>query len=105
MTTKMIDQVAGYASYALVADSGERREKSEGGIIIPDSAKKTEWFKIVAVGSECNKGYVAADGSKKMLKKGDRIQFFQGVNVDIDGVRYQAVPENNIMIVLPGEAL
>jgi len=103
--SKMIEKVCGHAQYVLVADSRDAREKTEGGLIIPDSAKKTEWFKVVSVGPDCTKGYTASDGTKKSLKPGDRVQFYQGVNVDIDGVRYQAVPENNVMIVLPGENL
>jgi len=101
---KTIDQVCAHTMYVLIEDTKDAREKTEGGLHIPDSAKKTEWFRIVSVGPECLKGYTGRDGEKKMLKPGDRIQFFQGVNVDIEGTRYQAVPENNVMIVWPKEA-
>ncbi len=102
--SKAIEQVCAHTMYVLVEDTKIVREKTDGGLIIPDSAKKTEWFKILSVGPECIKGYTGRDGEKKMLKSGDRIQFFQGVNVDIEGIRYMAVPENNVMVVWPKEA-
>lgn len=102
--SKSIDQVCASAMYVLIEDTKITRDKTDGGLIIPDSAKKTEWFRVLSVGPECTKGYTGRDGEKKMLKPGDRIQFFQGVNIDIEGNRYQAVPENNVMVVWPKEA-
>jgi co-chaperonin GroES (HSP10) len=101
----MIDNVCGHAQYALVRDVGEHKDRTNGGIYIPDTAQKPTWHEVLSVGPNMKAGYTAKDGTVKPLAPGDRIQFHQGVKVAIDGKDYIAVPENNIMLVLPKESL
>ena len=79
----------------------EEEEKTEGGIIIPDTAKeKPIEGKVVAVG----KGKVSEDGKVIPLdvKKGDRILFgkYAGTEVKIEGVEHLIMREDDVLGVI-----
>ena len=76
-------------------------EKTKGGIIIPDTAKKKpEQGKIVAVG----KGKVNDDGKLMPVgvKVGDTILFgkYSGSEVELDGEEHLIVREEDILGVV-----
>jgi chaperonin GroES len=76
----------------------EDEQKSEGGIIIPDSAKeKPQEGEVIAVG----KGKKADDGKILPLdvKEGDRVLFgkYSGNDVKIDGVEYLIMREDDVL--------
>ena len=73
-------------------------ETSEGGIIIPDTAKeKPQEGKVVAVG----KGKIRDDGvlQKLDIKKGDRVLFgkFAGTEVTLDGTEHVIIREDDVL--------
>ena len=79
----------------------EEKEKTEGGIIIPDTAKeKPIEGKVVAVG----KGKVSEDGKVMPLdvKKGDRILFgkYAGTEVKIEGEEHLIMREDDVLGVI-----
>ena len=79
----------------------EGEQKSEGGIIIPDSAKeKPQEGEVIAAG----KGKKSDDGKIHPLdvKAGDRILFgkYSGNDVKIDGVEYLIMREDEVLGVL-----
>jgi chaperonin GroES len=79
----------------------EAREKSEGGIIIPDDAKKKPTRgEIVAVGP----GRALDDGSlrKVELKVGDQVLFgdYSGDDIEIDRVKYKIMREEDVLGVV-----
>jgi chaperonin GroES len=76
----------------------EEEEKTEGGIIIPDTAKeKPMEGRVVAVG----KGKVSEAGKVVPLdvKKGDRILFskYAGTEVKLDGEEHLIMREDDIL--------
>jgi chaperonin GroES len=76
-------------------------EKSQGGIIIPDTAKeKPIQGEIIA----CGQGRVGDDGKVRPLdvKKGDRILFgkYAGTEIKIDGDEFLMMREEDILGVL-----
>jgi len=80
-------------------------EKTQGGIIIPDSAKeKPQEGEVVAVG----KGKRLEDGKLVALdvQVGDRVLFgkYSGSEVKIDGVEYIIMREDEVLGVLEGGA-
>ena len=79
--------------------------KTQGGIIIPDTAKeKPQQGRVMAVGPG------ARDETGKLVpidvKAGDRVLFgkWSGTEVKIDGVEYLIMKESDIMGVLVEEA-
>ena len=79
----------------------EGEQKSEGGIIIPDSAKeKPIEGEVIAVGN----GKVLEDGSVRKLevKKGDRVLFgkYSGTEVKLDGEEHLILREDDILGVI-----
>ena len=79
--------------------------KSQGGIIIPDTAKeKPMEGEIVSVGPG------ARDENGKLVpldvKAGDRILFgkWSGTEIKLDGVEYLIMKESDIMGILEGSA-
>lgn len=79
----------------------KEEEKTEGGIIIPDTAKeKPIEGKVVAVG----KGKVSEDGKIIPLdvKKGDRILFgkYAGTEVKIEGEEHLIMREDDVLGVI-----
>ena len=79
----------------------EEEEQTEGGIIIPDTAKeKPIEGKVIAVG----KGKVSEDGKIVPLevKKGDRILFgkYAGTEVKIEGKEHLIMREEDVLGVI-----
>jgi chaperonin GroES len=79
----------------------EEEEKTEGGIIIPDTAKeKPMEGKVVAVG----KGKVLEDGKVLPLdvKVGDRVLFgkYAGTEVKLDGEEHLIMREEDILGII-----
>ncbi len=85
----------------VVVEVLEAEEKTAGGIILPDSAKKkpTEG-KVVAVGD----GRVLDDGKRNKLsvKAGDRVLFskYGGNEVTLDGKDFTILDEDQIYAIL-----
>lgn len=77
-------------------------EKTEGGIIIPDTVEKerSQEGKVVAVG----RGKVLEDGSIKKpdVKKGDKVIFgkYGGAEIGLEGVEYIILREDEILAVI-----
>jgi chaperonin GroES len=79
----------------------EEKEKTAGGIIIPDTAKeKPQEGKVVAVGP----GKWDENGKRILLgvKKDDRILFgkYAGNEIKIDGVEYLIMREDDILGII-----
>lgn len=79
----------------------EVEEKSNGGIIIPDSAKeKPQEGEVVVIGS----GRLADDGKliPVDLKVGDKILFskYFGIEIKLDGSDYLILREDDVSAVL-----
>ena len=85
----------------LVQRLEDKQEKSEGGIIIPDSAKeKPQRGKVTAVGN----GKTLDDGTKVALeiKKGDKVLFgkYAGTEVKIEGDEYLILREDDVLAII-----
>ncbi len=85
----------------LVQRLEDKQEKSEGGIIIPDSAKeKPQRGKVTAVGN----GKILDDGTKVALeiKKGDKVLFgkYAGTEVKIEGDEYLILREDDVLAII-----
>jgi chaperonin GroES len=85
----------------LVQRLEDKQEKSEGGIIIPDSAKeKPQRGKVTAVGN----GKTLDDGTKVALeiKKGDKVLFgkYAGTEVKIESDEYLILREDDVLAVI-----
>ncbi len=79
----------------------EAKEKTKGGIVLPDTAKeKPQEGKVVAVG----KGKVADDGKVVPLevKAGDKILYgkYSGTEVVIDETEYLIMKEEDILAIV-----
>ncbi len=79
----------------------EAREKTKGGIVLPDTAKeKPQEGKVVAIG----KGRVAEDGKVVPLevKVGDKILYgkYTGTEVNIDEKEFLIMKEEDILAVV-----
>lgn len=79
----------------------DSREKSKGGIILPDTAKeRPQEGKVVAVGS----GKLLEDGGVKSLevKAGDTILFgkYSGTEVRVDDGEYLILREEDVLAIL-----
>ena len=79
----------------------EQEEKTQGGIIIPDSAKeKPMKGEIVAAGP----GKTADDGKaiKLSVKKGDLVLFnkYAGTEIKIDGIEHLVMREEDILAII-----
>jgi len=93
----------------VLLEAGESEEKTAGGIIIPDSAKKKpEWGTVIAAGpgaykSEKEKG---KEKEKKFIptevKPGDRVLYerYGGREFEIDGQKILMVRESDILGLL-----
>jgi len=87
----------------VVVKPSEEEEKTAGGILLPDTAKKKpQEGKVVAVGS----GRVLDDGSVKALavKVGDIVIYskYGGTEVTLDGQDYVILDEDQIFAVKEG---
>jgi chaperonin GroES len=85
----------------LVKRFEEGEEKSEGGIIIPDTAKeKPQQAKVLAVGE----GRITEDGKVQPIdvKSGDTVVFskYAGTEVKIDGEELLVIREDDVLGVV-----
>ena len=85
----------------LIVKRLEEEEKTNGGIIIPDTAKeKPVEGKVIEVG----KGKITEDGKHipMEMKKGDRILFtrYGGTEVKIDGEEHLIMKEDDVLAVM-----
>ncbi len=81
----------------------EAEEKTEGGIVLPDTAQeKPQKGEVVAVGD----GKLLDDGTraKMTLKKGDVVLFgkYSGTEIKINGEEYSIMREDDVLAVLKG---
>ncbi len=81
----------------------EAEETTEGGIVIPDTAKeKPQKGEVLAVGI----GKLLEDGSRgsMTLKKGDTVLFgkYSGTEVNIDGDECSLMRESDVLAVVDG---
>ncbi len=79
----------------------EVEEKTEGGIVLPETAKeKPQRGEVVAIGS----GKLLEDGKRAgmILKKGDVVLFgkYSGTEVKIDGEEYTIMREGDILAIV-----
>ena len=79
----------------------EAKEKTKGGIVLPDTAKeKPQEGKIVAVG----KGKIGEDGKTIPLevKVGDKVLYgkYSGTEVTVDDKEYLMVKEEDILAIV-----
>lgn len=79
----------------------EAKEKTKGGIVLPDTAKeKPQEGKVVAVG----KGKVSDDGKviPPEVKAGDKILYgkYSGTEVIIDETEYLIMKEEDILAIV-----
>ncbi|NPV28957.1 MAG: co-chaperone GroES [Firmicutes bacterium] len=77
-----------------------REEKTEGGIILPDTAKeKPQEGEVIAVGP----GRLLENGTRVQpeVKVGDRVVYakYGGTEVKIEGVEYLIMRESDILAV------
>ncbi len=73
----------------------EEEEKTQGGIIIPDTAKeKPRMGKVVEVGTD--------EDLKNLIKAGEKIIFakYGGEEIKIDGQEYIILSRNDILAVV-----
>ncbi|NQU96005.1 MAG: co-chaperone GroES [Candidatus Omnitrophica bacterium] len=84
----------------IIVEVLEAREKTKGGILLPDSAKeKPQEAKVVAVG----KGKVSDDGKvvPLELKAGDKILFgkYTGTEITVDDKEYLILKEEDVLAI------
>lgn len=84
----------------LLVEQEEAEDRTKGGIILPDMAKKEQAFgKVLAVGIPNN------DHQGKpidpLVRKGDRIAFgkYSGVKVEDDGKEYLIINHDDVMAI------
>jgi len=82
----------------VVIKQSEAKEKTTGGIILPDTAKeKPQIGKIIAVGQ----GKLLDNGkrNKMSVKKNDKVIYgkYMGSEVEIDGEKYVILREDDIL--------
>ncbi len=82
----------------VVVERVEAEEKTQGGIVLPDTAKeKPSKGKVVAVGE----GRLLESGKRAPidLKKGDNVLFgkYAGSEVTVDGKEYLIMRESDIL--------
>ena len=79
----------------------EAKEKSKGGIVLPDTAKeKPQEGKVIAVG----KGKTSEEGKITPLevKKGDKILYgkYSGTEITVDDEEYIILREDDILAII-----
>lgn len=85
----------------LVVELEEAEDKTEGGIVLPDTAKeKPQRGKVIKVGN----GKLLNSGERLAisLKEGDRILFgkYSGTEVKYEGKEYKILRESDILAKL-----
>jgi len=79
----------------------EAKEKTKGGIVLPDTAKeKPQEAKVIAVG----KGRVSDEGKNiaPEVKAGDKILFgkYSGTEIAVDDKEYLILKEEDILAIM-----
>ncbi len=80
----------------------EEKEKTKGGIFIPDTAakEKPQEGKVIAVGE----GRTSENGEliKPKVKKGDKILFrkYAGTEIEIEDTKYLIMGESDILAII-----
>lgn len=77
----------------------EAEEKTQSGIILPDSAKeKPQEAVVVAVGP----GKTGGEDFKMQVKEGDKVIYskYAGTEIKLDGEEFIIVSQNDIMAVV-----
>jgi len=80
----------------VVVKPANAEDKTQGGIIIPDTAKeKPQQGKVVAVGP-------GKDGLKMTVKKGDKVLYgkYAGQELNYQGDDYLIMREDDILVIL-----
>ena len=85
----------------LLVEVLEAKDRTKGGIVLPDSAKeKPQEAKVIAAGS----GRVSEDGRKIPLevKKGDTILFgkYSGTEITVDDKEYLIMKEEDVLAIV-----
>ena len=85
----------------IVVKRMEANETTEGGIVLPDSAReKPQQGRVLSVGA----GRLLEDGSraKPQVDEGDRVLFtsYAGTEVDVDDGKLLIMAESDILAVL-----
>ena len=79
----------------------EAKEKTKGGVFLPDTAKeKPQEGKVVAVGE--GKLLDSGERAKPQLKKGNRVIFssYAGTEVTVDGEELLIMSEEDVLAVV-----
>jgi chaperonin GroES len=87
----------------VVVKPSEEEEKSAGGILLPDSAKrKPQQGKVISVGT----GRLLDDGTIKPLavQIGDTVLYakYGGTDVTLEGQEYMILDEDQIFAIIEG---
>ena len=82
----------------VVVEPLEAEEKTQGGIVLPDSAKeKPTKGKVISVGE----GKLLDSGKRAelLVKKGDKVLYgkYAGTEITVDGKDYLILKENDIL--------
>jgi len=85
----------------IIVEILEAKEKTKGGIVLPDSAKeKPQEAKVIAVG----KGKTSDDGKTitPEVKAGDRVLFgkYTGTEITVDDKEYLILREEDILAIV-----
>ena len=85
----------------VVVKVSEEEEKTAGGIILPDTAKKKpQEGEVIAVGP----GKISDNGAKieMQVKKGDKVLYgkYSGTEVTVDGEDYLIMRESDILAII-----
>ena len=85
----------------IVVKRTEADEKTDGGIVLPDSAReKSQQGRVLSVGA----GLLLENGarSKPQVDEGDRVLFtsYAGTEVNVDGSKLLIMAESDILAVL-----
>ncbi len=82
----------------VVVEPLEAEEKTQGGIVLPDSAKeKPTKGKVISVGE--GKLLDSGKRSELLVKKGDEVLYgkYAGTEITVDGKDYLILKENDIL--------
>ncbi|HHT9135757.1 MAG: co-chaperone GroES [Planctomycetota bacterium] len=82
----------------VVIEPMEAEEKTQGGIVLPDTAKeKPMKGKIIAVGD--GKMLESGKRAELLVKKGDKVLYgkYAGTEITVDGKEYLVMRESDIL--------
>jgi len=82
----------------VVVEPLEAEKKTQGGIVLPDSAKeKPTKGKIISVGE--GKLLDSGKRAEMLVKKGDKVLYgkYAGTEISVDGKDYLILKENDIL--------